>query len=124
VVGAPSVPLTRDVGTTGSLRTSLVVSEAGSLGVEVALLWEAGGLPGHRQVGVARRHGVAGHLQQVRPDRMQPMVPGDPLIGLELPEQVEPCAGPRTMATATAWFSATTGLSTIRSNSSNSPAMR
>jgi hypothetical protein len=39
------VPLTRDVGTTGPLRTSLVVGEAGSLGVKVALLGEAGRPP-------------------------------------------------------------------------------
>ena len=120
MVGTPSVPLTRDVGTTGSLRTSLVVSEAGSLGVEVALLWEAGGLSGRRQVGVARRHGVAGHLEQVRPDRMQPTVPGDPLIGLELPEQVEPCAGASDHGHRDGVVQRHQGLSTIRSDSSNS----
>jgi hypothetical protein len=71
---------------------SVVVCEAGGSGVEVALLRDAGRSAGRRQVGGARRRPVTGHLQQVRADRVQPVVPGDPLIGLELSEQVKPRA--------------------------------
>ena len=73
--------------------------QPGRPGVQVALLREVGGPPGRRQVGVACRGRVAGHLQQVRADRLQPVVRGDPLVGLQAREQMEPglrarCAPP------------------------------
>ena len=63
--------------------------------MEVALLGQVGGAPGRRQVGVAGPGAVAGQLQQVGADRVEPVVVGDPLVGLELAEQVE--AGPRAL---------------------------
>ena len=51
---------------------------------------------------------------------MQPVVPGDPLVRSSPASRPSPACGPWTMATATAWFSATTGLSEIRSSSSYS----
>jgi hypothetical protein len=47
----------------------------------------------------------------VHADRVELVVPGDPLVGLEISEQVEP----RVRA---GWFSATKGLSEIRISSS------
>jgi hypothetical protein len=53
----------------------------------------------------------------VRTDRLRPVVAGDPLVGPEAPGSSSPACGPSTMATATAWFRATTGLSEIRRSS-------
>lgn len=39
---------------------------------------------------------VARHLQQVHPDRVQPMVPGQPIIGAQWLEQRELDITPRT----------------------------
>jgi hypothetical protein len=86
--------------------------------VEVALLGQVGRPPGRRLVGVAGSGAVAGQLQQVRADCVEPVVAGDPVVGLERAEQVQPGLGPLAMATATAWFSATTGVSETRRSSS------
>ena len=48
-------------------------------------------MPGRREIGVARGCSIAGHLEQVGADRVEPAVVGEPRVRLELPEQVEPC---------------------------------
>ena len=59
----------------------------------------------------ARSRAVRAHLLEMA---------GDPLIGLELPEQVEPCAGASDHGHRDGVVQRHHGLSTIRSNSSNS----
>ena len=66
-----------------------VVGEAVGAGVQVALLWEAGGSPGCRSVGAARSLSITGHLHQVGVDGVEAVVFGDSFVGLERREQVE-----------------------------------
>src|SRR5215472_17050118 len=93
--GTSAVPRVRYVGAGGPLRTSIeeespIIREASGLGVQVALTGEVGRPPGGCQEGIARSRAIAGHLQQVRPDRVEPVVLGDPFVCLERVEKVQP----------------------------------
>src|SRR5215467_824498 len=77
--GTSAVPVVRYVGAGGPFRTSIeeespIIREASGLGVQVALTGEVGCPPGGCQEGIARSRAIAGHLQQVRPDRVEPVV--------------------------------------------------
>src|SRR5579863_5076110 len=82
----------------GSRRTDAAlpaVGQPGALGPQVALLRKAEGPAGRGLVAVAGRRPVPGHLQQVPANRGQTVVPGDPLVGFEAVQQVQP--GPRAL---------------------------
>ena len=64
--------------------------QAGGLGVQVTLLREVAGQAGRGEIGLARGGGPAGHLEQVRADRGQPVIPGQPLVRFEPAEPAEP----------------------------------
>src|SRR6266540_7211028 len=72
----------------------VVFCQAAGSGVQVALFGETGCSPCRRLVRVTRRSAVTGHLQQVCADRVETVVPGDPVVGLELFEQVKARVGP------------------------------
>ena len=55
---------------------------------------------------------------QVRAYRIEPVVPGEPVVTGKGFEQVSPASGPWTIAIATARFSVTIGFGAIRSSSS------
>ena len=79
--------------------------------------WSCAGRPPGSAARAAGR--VAGHLQQVGAHGVEPVVAGHPLVGVERrPAGRARPAGPRTIATATAWFSVTIGLGASRSSSS------
>jgi hypothetical protein len=86
---ARSGPLATPDGT-DELTDSLVSGEAGSLGVEMALLGQIGRSAGCSGVGGVCRLELAGHLQQVRTDGIEPVVVGQTVVGLECVEEVEP----------------------------------
>ena len=69
------------------------------------------------EVGRSRGLAVAGHLEQMRTDGVQAVVPGHSPVGLEWLECRE--SGPRPVhpATATAQFKVTIGLGETRSSS-------
>jgi acyl-CoA synthetase (AMP-forming)/AMP-acid ligase II len=72
------------------LRTAAPAAQPGGAGLQVALLREAQCPPGRGLVAVAGARLVPGRLQQVPADRVQPVIPGDPLVGFEAGQQVEP----------------------------------
>lgn len=58
----------------------------------MALLREIGRSLRRRQESVARRHTMAGPLQQVSTDCVESVVFDNPVVGLELVEKLEPCS--------------------------------
>ena len=89
--------------------------QPGDLLVQVALLLEVGGRAGLRPGSLKRGRRVAGHLEEVAADGVEAAIGVDPGVGFKALEQFEAGSGPATMLTATAWLSATTGLSSRRS---------
>ena len=89
--------------------------QARDLAVEVALLLQVGGPAGGLGVGIKRRAAVAASFQEMGADSVEAPVVADARIAVQPAEQGEAGPGPVAMATATAWLSATTGLSSRRS---------
>ena len=85
--------------------------------LQVAALGQARRPSRGGSVGGPRRCHVAGHLEQMRADRVEAMVLGEPLVAVEGREEVKPARGPCTIATATAWLRVTMGLGVKRSSS-------
>ena len=92
------------------------IPEPGDLAGQVVALGQAGGAGGRGGVVLGRGVGVAGHLEQVGADGVEPVVSGQPL---RRPRRAaaSPAAGPCTIAAATARLRVTTGLPVIRSSS-------
>ena len=86
--------------------------------MQIALLGQAHGALGRRQVAAPGPVEIAGHLLQVPADRVQAVIDREALVAREPVEQGRPASGPSTMVTATAWLRATTGLSEISSSRS------
>ena len=78
----------------------MFILQAAGAGLQVALLRQAERPPRRGLVTVAGRRPVPGRLQQVPADRLQPVVPGDPLVGFEPGQQVK--TGPYQLQAASA----------------------
>src|SRR6266496_2607044 len=86
VTGAHPRPGARWPGTARPLPSAF---EPGGPRLQIAALGEAGGEPRGPLVAGAGRVMLPGHLQQVRTHRVEPVVAGHPVIGVQRREQVE-----------------------------------
>ncbi|MDX6330487.1 MAG: hypothetical protein QOI83_2870 [Streptomycetaceae bacterium] len=72
--------------------TSRTSAEPGGAGLEVAAFGDAHRPAGGREVGGAGRSVLPRRFQQVSADRVQAVVPGQPAVGVQCPEQFQPGA--------------------------------
>ena len=97
-----------EVGAVSPFSTN--ASAAGGAPLQVAASAEGSSSGGRPRGSRPRGGGVAGHLQQVRADRVEPVVVGQPLVAVERRAASSPAPARRTIATATAWLSVTIGF--------------
>ena len=84
-------------------------AEAGCTQREVAAFGDARGPPRREPVGLAGCLDVAGELEQVGADGLEPVGQAIRSSSSSVPSTARPVRGPWTIATATARFSVTTG---------------
>ena len=103
-------------GCTHGPATIIAPADASGPGGEISLLGQARRRGPPRSGSAHRGLDVAGHLEQVRAGRVEPVVAGQPVVQLVEQAPARP-PGRRTMAAATARLSVTIGLPVIRSSS-------